>query len=48
VKLLRYRTRLGLSYQEAINEPNEAIEHAFVIWSLEDARAKFKEAEQQQ
>jgi hypothetical protein len=32
--LFLYRERLGLSYEQAVDEPNEEVERAFVIWSL--------------
>ncbi len=44
VKLFRYRERFNLSYADAINEPNEEIEQAFVIWSLDAQRAKLETA----
>lgn len=42
IKLFRYRQAFGLSYADAINEPNEEIERAFVIWSLDAQRDKLK------
>ncbi len=38
----RYRERMHLSYKEATQEPLEAIELAFLIWSNEDKRDKLK------
>lgn len=40
VNFHRYRERMHLSYADALQEPSEAVERAFVIWSLESARAK--------
>lgn len=37
---LRYAERLGITQLAADNEPAEYIEKAFIIWSLDAARAK--------
>jgi hypothetical protein len=42
-----YRERMHMSYAEALEEPNEAIETALVIWSLQDAHVKLEEAKRQ-
>lgn len=44
VKLFTYREALGLTYEQALNEPNEEIERAFVIWSLKRERDKLEAA----
>lgn len=38
IRLVRYRERMGLTYQEALNEPYEEIERAFLVWELEAIR----------
>ena len=35
--------RMHLTYQEALDTPNEVIERAFLIWELDQARVKLKE-----
>lgn len=42
IALFHYRERLHLSYQQAMDEPNEEIERAFTIWNLEAYRDKLK------
>lgn len=43
----RYRERFGLSYEQALQEPNEEIERAFLIWSLDAARANLESKRQE-
>jgi hypothetical protein len=40
--LFRYREAFHLSYEEVLNEPNEEIERAFLIWEKDRLRAKLK------
>jgi hypothetical protein len=42
VQLFRYREKMGLTYYEALKEPYEEIERAFLIWELDNVRAKLK------
>jgi hypothetical protein len=46
VNFHKYRQRMHLSYADAMEEPNEVVELAFLIWALEHERDKL-EAERQ-
>jgi hypothetical protein len=39
-----YRERMGLSYADAIKEPAQEVERAFLIWGYEAARDKLRAA----
>jgi len=34
--------RMGLTYAQAMNEPRFIIERAFIMWDLDNKRAKLK------
>lgn len=37
--------RMHVTSEQALNEPNEVVEAAFLIWKLDDIRASLKEKE---
>ena len=39
-----YRQRMHLGYRAALQEPNEVVERAFLIWELEGVRDKLRAA----
>jgi hypothetical protein len=48
IRIFRYRERMRISYSQIVGqlvpEPNEELEKAFLIWSLDDERAKLEAA----
>ncbi|WP_225623773.1 hypothetical protein [Rhodococcus rhodochrous] len=45
--LYRYRQEFHLSYVEALNEPQAAIEHAMLVWELERDKRRIDNARQE-
>lgn len=46
VAFFRYREKFHLSYEEAMNEPQEEIERAILIWQLDNERVKLEKERQ--
>lgn len=44
INLLHYRERIPMTAYQARQEPNEEVERALLIWSLETVRDKVKAA----